>query len=105
MKITAQDLKQLGIIDEIVPEPHGGAHADPAAAAELLAPSLERAAARAAEAQAAAAARRAVQEVPEDGRVRAVKVPRDVIHDLWTLLDLPPDNPRLPSRRATFARC
>ena len=26
MKITAQDLKKLGIIDEIVPEPLGGAH-------------------------------------------------------------------------------
>jgi acetyl-CoA carboxylase carboxyl transferase subunit alpha len=43
MKITAQDLKRLNIIDEIVPEPAGGAHADPAAAAELLAPVLERA--------------------------------------------------------------
>jgi acetyl-CoA carboxylase carboxyl transferase subunit alpha len=43
MKITAQDLKKLNIIDEIVPEPDGGAHADSAAAAELLAPYLERA--------------------------------------------------------------
>ena len=43
MKITAHDLKQLGIIDEIVPEPSGGAHADPASAAELLAPYLEKA--------------------------------------------------------------
>jgi acetyl-CoA carboxylase carboxyl transferase subunit alpha len=43
MKITAADLKKLGVIDEIVPEPSGGAHADPAAAAELLAPYLERA--------------------------------------------------------------
>ncbi len=43
MKITAQDLKRLGIIDEIVPEPPGGAHSDPAGAAELLAPVLEKA--------------------------------------------------------------
>jgi len=43
MKITAQDLKKFNIIDEIVPEPAGGAHADPAAAAELLAPFIERA--------------------------------------------------------------
>jgi acetyl-CoA carboxylase carboxyl transferase subunit alpha len=43
MKITAADLKKLGVIDEIVPEPPGGAHADPNAAAELLAPYLERA--------------------------------------------------------------
>jgi acetyl-CoA carboxylase carboxyl transferase subunit alpha len=28
MKITAQDLKALGIVDEIVPEPEGGAHSD-----------------------------------------------------------------------------
>ncbi|HWW61724.1 MAG TPA: acetyl-CoA carboxylase carboxyltransferase subunit alpha [Thermoanaerobaculia bacterium] len=42
MKITAQDLKRLNVIDEIVPEPEGGAHADPARAAELLAPYLER---------------------------------------------------------------
>ena len=43
MKITAQDLKRFGIIDEIVPEPPGGAHADWITAADLLAPVLERA--------------------------------------------------------------
>jgi acetyl-CoA carboxylase carboxyl transferase subunit alpha len=43
MRITASDLKRLAIIDEIVPEPNGGAHADPAQAAELLAPYLEKA--------------------------------------------------------------
>lgn len=43
MRITAGDLKRLGIIDEIVPEPPGGAHADPAKAAELLAPFLDKA--------------------------------------------------------------
>ena len=32
MKITAQDLERLGIIDAIVTEPLGGAHRDPAAA-------------------------------------------------------------------------
>jgi acetyl-CoA carboxylase carboxyl transferase subunit alpha len=42
MKITAQDLKRLSIIDEIVPEPDGGAHADPIEAASLLAPYLEK---------------------------------------------------------------
>ena len=26
MKITAQDLKKLGVVDEIIPEPKGGAH-------------------------------------------------------------------------------
>jgi len=43
MKITAHDLKKLGVIDEIVPEPSGGAHADAAKAAEILAPYLEKA--------------------------------------------------------------
>src|SRR6266404_3100725 len=42
MKITAQDLKRLGVIDEIVPEPPGGAHADSKRAAELLDQFLER---------------------------------------------------------------
>ena len=42
MRITASDLKRLAIIDEIVPEPNGGAHADPGKAAELLAPFLEK---------------------------------------------------------------
>jgi hypothetical protein len=32
MKMTAQDLAQLGVIDRIVPEPVGGAHRDPQAA-------------------------------------------------------------------------
>ena len=43
MKITASDLKRLNVIDDIVPEPAGGAHADPAKAAELLTPYLEKA--------------------------------------------------------------
>jgi acetyl-CoA carboxylase carboxyl transferase subunit alpha len=28
MKITAPDLKRFGVVDEIVPEPSGGAHVD-----------------------------------------------------------------------------
>jgi acetyl-CoA carboxylase carboxyl transferase subunit alpha len=36
LKLTAPDLLTHGIIDEIVPEPIGGAHNDPAAAAALL---------------------------------------------------------------------
>lgn len=31
MKITAEDLKGLGVIDDIIPEPVGGAHRDPQA--------------------------------------------------------------------------
>jgi acetyl-CoA carboxylase carboxyl transferase alpha subunit/acetyl-CoA carboxylase carboxyl transferase beta subunit len=36
LKLTAQDLHSLGIIDTVVPEPEGGAHLDAAAAAETL---------------------------------------------------------------------
>lgn len=36
LRITAPDLKQLGCIDDTVPEPEGGAHADQEAAAALL---------------------------------------------------------------------
>jgi acetyl-CoA carboxylase carboxyl transferase subunit alpha len=43
LKITAQDLFALGVIDTIVEEPGGGAHDDPEAAAELLRPHLEKA--------------------------------------------------------------
>jgi acetyl-CoA carboxylase carboxyl transferase subunit alpha len=34
--VTAQHLERLGVIDRIVPEPIGGAHRDPAAAAAQL---------------------------------------------------------------------
>jgi acetyl-CoA carboxylase carboxyl transferase subunit alpha len=36
LKITASDLKALGIIDEVVPEPPDGAHSDHDAAADFL---------------------------------------------------------------------
>ena len=41
LRITASDLQQLGCIDAIVPEPEGGAHTDPDAAAKLLFTALE----------------------------------------------------------------
>jgi acetyl-CoA carboxylase carboxyl transferase subunit alpha len=40
MKVTAQDLLSLGVIDRIVKEPVGGAHRDPAAAAANLAKAI-----------------------------------------------------------------
>jgi acetyl-CoA carboxylase carboxyl transferase subunit alpha len=43
LKLTAPDLVARGIVDEIVPEPAGGAHTDPAAAAKLLDGFLQRA--------------------------------------------------------------
>jgi acetyl-CoA carboxylase carboxyl transferase subunit alpha len=42
MKITATDLKELGIVDEIVREPEGGAHTDLETAARLLEEVLDR---------------------------------------------------------------
>jgi acetyl-CoA carboxylase carboxyl transferase subunit alpha len=42
LKITAPDLLGLKLIDEIVPEPEGGAHTDHAATARLLDPALVR---------------------------------------------------------------
>lgn len=42
LKITAKDLNQLGIIDAIVPEPLGGAHADHPGAAVLLDGALQK---------------------------------------------------------------
>jgi acetyl-CoA carboxylase carboxyl transferase subunit alpha len=42
MRITAADLNELGCIDDIVPEPEGGAHKDHEAAANLLDVSLQK---------------------------------------------------------------
>ena len=42
LKLTAQDQIELGVIDEIIPEPMGGAHTDPDAAALALGDSLKR---------------------------------------------------------------
>ena len=36
LKLTAPDLVELGIADELIPEPPGGAHTDPAAATALV---------------------------------------------------------------------
>ncbi|SEM58724.1 acetyl-CoA carboxylase carboxyltransferase subunit alpha [Sphingomonas gellani] len=41
MRITAQDLKNFGVIDTIVPEPLGGAHRAPQAAIGALADAIE----------------------------------------------------------------
>lgn len=43
MKMTAQDLSSLGVIDEVIPEPMGGAHKDHQAIAKTLADRLENA--------------------------------------------------------------
>lgn len=58
LKITAPDLLKLGIVDEIIAEPVGGAHTDPAQAAALLDIALDR-------------ALRQVQEMDGDARLDA----------------------------------
>lgn len=43
LKLTAQDLLALGVVDEVIPEPPGGAHEDPAQARTAVARALARA--------------------------------------------------------------
>ncbi|WP_375249919.1 acetyl-CoA carboxylase carboxyltransferase subunit alpha [Sphingomonas sp.] len=43
MKVTAQDLKALGVIDAVVPEPLGGAHRAPSVAMATLGDAIDRA--------------------------------------------------------------
>jgi len=42
LKLTAEDLLRLGVIDEVVPEPPGGAHREPADAIAALGKAIER---------------------------------------------------------------
>ena len=42
LKLTATDLLGLGVVDELIPEPGGGAHVDPGGAAEQLGEALAR---------------------------------------------------------------
>ncbi len=58
LKLTAPDLLRLGIIDEIVPEPVGGAHTNPSAAATLLDAALSQTLAE-------------VKAMPDDGRLES----------------------------------
>jgi len=37
LKVSAAEVKELGVIDKVLPEPNGGAHNDPNAAAKVLA--------------------------------------------------------------------
>jgi acetyl-CoA carboxylase carboxyl transferase subunit alpha len=42
LRLTAKDLLDLGVIDNVLPEPGGGAHRNPDAAAQVLAEEIER---------------------------------------------------------------
>ena len=43
MRLTAPDLLSLGVVDEIIPEPPGGAHTDPGATCRRVGDTIERA--------------------------------------------------------------
>ena len=42
LKLTARDLKGFGVVDEVLPEPPGGAHMDPSATADIVAAAIRR---------------------------------------------------------------
>jgi acetyl-CoA carboxylase carboxyl transferase subunit alpha len=43
MRLTAEDLRRLRLVDEVIPEPLGGAHRDPAAAIKAMGDAMARA--------------------------------------------------------------
>jgi len=69
MKITAKDLKELGIVDEIVAEPEGGAHTDHEAAARFLDEVLDRQLVSLAHEPVRELLDARLREVPQDGAV------------------------------------
>ena len=42
LRLTASDLKRLGVADEVIAEPPGGAHMDPAAMTDTVAAAIRR---------------------------------------------------------------
>jgi acetyl-CoA carboxylase carboxyl transferase subunit alpha len=42
LRYTAHDVKRLGCVDDVIPEPEGGTHTDPAYAMQLVGERLER---------------------------------------------------------------
>jgi len=42
LRLTARDLKQFGVVDEVLPEPPGGAHMDPRSTAETVDAAIRR---------------------------------------------------------------
>ena len=43
LRYTAVDVKRLGCVDDVIPEPGGGTHTDPAAAMQMVGDTLEKA--------------------------------------------------------------
>lgn len=42
LKLTARDLQDLGVVDQVIPEPQGGAHTDPESAIEAMGAAIRR---------------------------------------------------------------
>ena len=76
LKITAPDLVAVKVVDEIVPEPLGGAQTDPEAAARLLQPPLERALADAARGTVAERLERRYQRLRQVGALGITEAPQ-----------------------------
>ncbi len=72
LKLTAQNLLSFGFIDEIIPEPPGGAHTDYDAAAEALDAKLKPALDSLLKMTAPRTLRAALPEVPPHGRRRGL---------------------------------
>ncbi len=66
--VAAVDLRELGIVDQIVPEPTGGAQNDPRGAVRLLEPELRRALAEAMRGRGPARRRRREERIRRVGR-------------------------------------
>ena len=73
LRLTAEDLQGLGLIDGIIPEPAGGAHEDPDAAAEFLRQTPARALDELAHLTADQIGRAPLRQVPPDGELLRVK--------------------------------
>ena len=78
LRITAPDLFELRVIDEIIPEPPGGAHADHEATAQALQRRARQAARGAAAAQAGQARAPPAREVPAHGTVPSSRMSQSV---------------------------
>ena len=75
LRLTAVDLKDFGVIDEIIPEPPGGAHADPAGAAAAVGEAVERHLAEVADLTAEERRERRYRKFRAMGRHEAVGAP------------------------------
>ena len=69
LRITAKDNLEMGICDEVIPEPPGGAHSDHDGMAKILGDVLGEASVGAGEDVDAGVAGRALQQVPQHGAV------------------------------------